>query len=577
MALNIGDVIFNEFVSDNTTVSTLSTSNDFFELLVLTDGADLRGLRVTDNEITPTSNNALNNGESVYIFGQDSFLASVAKGTVVAVYTNPANLSIINSDTFASAAAHDWRLVLQDGAGITISTDGLGGAVNPGLSTTGEGLYLYLPSTDGSGNSAGTDNVYLDYISFGTDSAEAPSGLFDLNLPDSGGTIAPPPATGTPSTTPQTDEGYYVGSTASGNDLAPHWVTYDVGAAGAPNPLSTPGEANPGQDLSRLRGLDTNARSGDFNGDGNKDILWRDGNTGDVYGYLLNSFTVATENFVRQGIPFDYKIINTGDFNSDGNDDILWRDNTNGEGYVYFMNGLSVVNEGAVTGMAGERIVGRGNFDGGADDELVTINSAQTISICQILPQAGGGFQLTALASPPSFNIGTRNVAGVGDFNGDNQDDVLLRDVNGDVSMLINNGSSWTESLVRNVTKDWVIEGVDNLNFSSTLGNPTDNNADIIWRNSLSGAVYGYEMNGATVAAERGIGLVSPYTGWNIAGTGDINGDGNGDIIWRNGSTDPAFPAINFISAWQMDGFDVPTPGDIRQVGSNWSVSAPTI
>src|SRR6476660_7406351 len=41
-----GDIIFNEYASDND-----ANGNDFFELLVLRDNLDLRGLRVSDNEV----------------------------------------------------------------------------------------------------------------------------------------------------------------------------------------------------------------------------------------------------------------------------------------------------------------------------------------------------------------------------------------------------------------------------------------------------------------------------------------------------------------------------------------------
>ena len=40
----------------------------------------------------------------------------------------------------------------------------IGGSLNAGLSTSGDALYLYLPGPDGT--SAGSDNVYLDFISW---------------------------------------------------------------------------------------------------------------------------------------------------------------------------------------------------------------------------------------------------------------------------------------------------------------------------------------------------------------------------------------------------------------------------
>ena len=51
---------------------------------MLRDDLDLRGLRVSDNETD--ANGVLNNNEAVFVFGQDDFLASVPKGTVIAVY-----------------------------------------------------------------------------------------------------------------------------------------------------------------------------------------------------------------------------------------------------------------------------------------------------------------------------------------------------------------------------------------------------------------------------------------------------------------------------------------------------------
>lgn len=213
-----GDVILNEYASDND-----DNDNDFFELLVLGDRVDLRGLRVTDNELI---GGALNNGETVFTFGTDSYLAAVPRGTVIAVWTSRTGVAI---DTTLNAAGGDWKLVLAPGSGVTTGHDRLGGDVNPGLANGGDALYVYLPGPNG--NSTGNDNVYLDFVSWeNDDEASAPSGLTDLNLP----ALA--------------DNAYFTGTTAAANDAATNWVRYDSNA-GKP----TPGDANPKQDLTALR------------------------------------------------------------------------------------------------------------------------------------------------------------------------------------------------------------------------------------------------------------------------------------------------------------------------------------
>src|SRR4030095_10933575 len=75
-----GDVIFNEYMSDND-----ANGNDFVELLVMRDGVDLRGMRFSDNEYS-TATGTLNNNEAVFTFGHDAFLSNVPSGTLIAVY-----------------------------------------------------------------------------------------------------------------------------------------------------------------------------------------------------------------------------------------------------------------------------------------------------------------------------------------------------------------------------------------------------------------------------------------------------------------------------------------------------------
>jgi len=214
-----GDIVINEYAADND-----KNDNDFFELLVLRDGVDLRGLRITDNELV--KGGSLNNGESVFVFGNDAYLATVPRGTLIAVWTSAAG---VTTDTIVNAAGRDWKMVLAPGTGVTISADRLGGEMNAGLSTGGDALYVYLPGADG--NSAGTDNIYLDFVSWEDDQAAAPARLADLHL----ASVA--------------DNAYYTGSTAAGNDVSANWIRYD----GAPNASTTPGEPNPKQDLSGLR------------------------------------------------------------------------------------------------------------------------------------------------------------------------------------------------------------------------------------------------------------------------------------------------------------------------------------
>ena len=67
--------------------------------------------------------------------------------------------------------------------------------------------------------------------------------------------------------------------------------------------------------------------TGDFNGDGRTDVLWRNDN-GTVTDWLGQSNGSLASNPVYASIPTNWHVVATGDFNGDGIDDILVRSDT---------------------------------------------------------------------------------------------------------------------------------------------------------------------------------------------------------------------------------------------------------
>ena len=93
-----------------------------------------------------------------------------------------------------------------------------------------------------------------------------------------------------------------------------------------------------------------------------------------------------------------------------------------------------------------------------------------------------------------------------------------------------------------------------------------DGNADILWRNQLTGQNWLWTMNGLTLSKSQG--LRSVNTDWNIVGQGDFNGDDKYDILWRNSRT-----GLNYI--WMMDGFAFSERKAINTVADlDWQIKA---
>jgi Ca2+-binding RTX toxin-like protein len=294
----------------------------------------------------------------------------------------------------------------------------------------------------------------------------------------------------------------------------------------------------------------------DLGNDEKSDIVWRN-SSGEVYTYQMNGLSVASE--ASLGIVSNnWQIVGTSDFDGDSKADILWRNSVTGETYTWQMNGNTKINEGGIRTVSLDwQIAGTGDFNGDNKSDILWRNTSTGDSYL---------YQMNGLTTVGSEGL-IRNVsldwqiAGTGDFDGDNKVDILWRNINtGDAYVYLMNGISVVnEGLVRNVSTDWKIEGIDDFNG--------DNKSDILWRNTNTGSTYIYQMDGSMINNESTILTVS--SNLDIAGTGDYNGDGNADILWRDSNGDT--------SAWLMNGFNISTQENIRQIANSWQIAAPTI
>ncbi len=124
--------------------------------------------------------------------------------------------------------------------------------------------------------------------------------------------------------------------------------------------------------------------------------------------------------------------------------------------------------------------------------------------------------------------------------------------------------------LLANVEKvqfsDGVLTLATNTFVPSLAGDPDfngDGKGDLLFRNT-DGTLYQWQMNGTTVANQGTSGWAS--TDWHISGTADFNGDGRADILWQN--TSGAY------YLWTMDGTTHTGGGDIANPGGTWQINA---
>lgn len=242
---------------------------------------------------------------------------------------------------------------------------------------------------------------------------------------------------------------------------------------------------------------------GDFDGDLNPDVLWRDGSGHTVVWLMRGSTRISTA--LVATLPTTYNIEGVADFDGDGKDDLLVRDQNNVFKIIQ-MNGTSaptiVALDSAVN--ASEHLLEVGSYyDPVAgkkkvalffSDLMVWYMNGTSIASKKSLPT---GATTTTTGSTTS----TYKILGVGDFNGDYNSDLLVQDnatlnltiraltynsatssfaIYGDSPLIAPAPASWTLQTVQRINGDifsdwvWILSGgtYPTLGYTPVMNSP---------------------------------------------------------------------------------------------------------
>lgn len=211
----------------------------------------------------------------------------------------------------------------------------------------------------------------------------------------------------------------------------------------------------------------------------------------------------------------DWGMAGVGDFNADGNPEVLWRNNQTGEMVFWYMDGTGTVVEQSADAVPDRswEIVGVGDFDGdGTADILLKKPSTGQVQIWYLRDCA-----VIAKDDLATSAMGAWDITGVGDFNGDGRADIVWRNASTGESIVwfMDGVTRLGAGAMAALPPPWKIQAVGDFN--------QDGLPEIVWDNPTSGEVVTWHMHGLSRLDFDTIASRAPP--WSISGFCNTVGD----------------------------------------------------
>lgn len=209
---------------------------------------------------------------------------------------------------------------------------------------------------------------------------------------------------------------------------------------------------------------------GDFDGDGNSDVFWRNRNDGANAiiraAFYEQSLTTVTSQ--------DWQVVGSGDFDGDDQSDLLWRNSRTGANTIWKSADYNKQQAAQAVDLSWQ-VAGIGDFNGDGRSDILWRHGPTGRNALWLSGRFDTQQAITAVT-----NLQWR-VQGIGDFNADGKDDVVWYNSGTGASAIWLSADYRTQQAVTTVTNlDWKIASVGDYN--------ADGRSDLVWRNSRTGA-----------------------------------------------------------------------------------------
>ena len=276
----------------------------------------------------------------------------------------------------------------------------------------------------------------------------------------------------------------------------------------------------------------------DLDGDGDLDILWYNSVNGFVAVWKMQGTSLKSGFELPTVSDTNTKIQLVADFDGDNDMDILWYNGTNGFTAIWEMDGVNL-KQGVLLGYVGDantKIKQIVDFDGDKDLDILWYND--TNGFMAIWEMNGVNFKHGIGLADSGF--GNTKIKQIADFDGDNDLDFLwYNDVTGFTAIWEMNGVNFKQGISLGFVND------TNTKISQIADFDSDKDLDIFWHNQTTGFAAIWSMNGVNIG--QGIALPAIDTSFKVHVVGDFNGDGKLDVVWYNSTT-------SVTKVWLTDG-----------------------
>ena len=237
----------------------------------------------------------------------------------------------------------------------------------------------------------------------------------------------------------------------------------------------------------------------DFNGDAAPDYVWRNYSTGQDIVWLMNA-----NNTFRSAVTFNtvgdpnWKIAGTGDLDGDGKNDFVWRNYATGANVAWLMNGTTFRTSVSLPSVpdVNSRLNGVGDFNGDGKADFVWRNYQTGQNSIWLMD----GLSLSSVVSFQAVADPAWNIVGVGDFTGEGMQDLVWRNYSTGQNILwqmVGTTYSTALSLPAVADTNWQISSVLTVQPQSTLAGSSMSTAFSIGTLNNTGT-YGDSIGGVT-------------------------------------------------------------------------------